>query len=139
MQTDAPGEEALRLLILKAVISGLVDIHVFEPELAERVSERPEASPVARRLAETGPVVANLRHRLVHLTELDRLVLPYLDGRNDRSEILDGVEVAASRMETPLLGPDGQPATEAEALRAVLPAAVDKSLRRLLRSALLIR
>ncbi len=139
MQTDAPGEEALRLLILKAVISGLVDIHVFEPELAERVSERPEASPVARRLAETGPVVANLRHRLVHLTELDRLVFPYLDGRNDRSEILDGVEVAASRMETPLLGPDGQPATEAEALRAVLPAAVDKSLRRLLRSALLIR
>ncbi len=117
------------------MISGLVDIHVFEPELAERVSERPEASPVARRLAETGPVVANLRHRLVHLTELDRLVFPYLDGRNDRSEILDGVEVAASKMETPLLTPDGQPATEADALRAVLPAAVDKSLRRLLRSA----
>ncbi len=135
--TESPSEEDFRMWVLRAVISGLVDIHQFEPALAGSVSDRPEGSPVARRLAELGPMVANLRHRLVQLVELDRLVLTLLDGQNDRSTIREAVEPAVLSGETALLDSKSQRLTDSEMIREALPSAIETSLRRLLRAALL--
>jgi SAM-dependent methyltransferase len=57
---------------------------------------RPLASPLARHMAASGRRVASLRHELVEVGDVDRLLLPLLDGTRDRAALALALRRAAA-------------------------------------------
>ncbi|HEV2846736.1 MAG TPA: class I SAM-dependent methyltransferase, partial [Thermoanaerobaculia bacterium] len=106
----AEVEEGLAADILFSLYGGgFLDLHMVPPRCTERVSERPEASPLARREATLGPFVTNQRRRVLKLDDdLARTVLLHLDGTRDRAALR---EVLAEEVREGRLGiaKDGEP------------------------------
>ena len=97
------ASEADRLAICDAVMrcyaANLVQLHATPPPLTTTVSERPEASPLARHQARSAQLVTNLRHASVRLEDdLGRRLVVLLDGTRDRTQLLD--ELRAFLLET---------------------------------------
>jgi methyltransferase-like protein/2-polyprenyl-3-methyl-5-hydroxy-6-metoxy-1,4-benzoquinol methylase len=69
----------------------LLDIKGGMPPYVSVVSERPQASALARHMCSTNMEVANLRHEMVRLSDLERAVLILADGTRSRRELLDGI------------------------------------------------
>jgi hypothetical protein len=61
----------------------VVELRVSAPKLVVAPSERPVASPLARRQVESTRTVTNLRHEPVELPELPCRMLMLLDGTRD--------------------------------------------------------
>lgn len=75
--------------ILRCYAANLVQLHATPPPLTTSVSERPEASPLARHQARSGQLVTNLRHASVRLEDdLGRRLVVLLDGTRDRAQLL---------------------------------------------------
>jgi Predicted methyltransferase regulatory domain/Methyltransferase domain len=75
--------------LLRSYAGNLVQLHALPPPLTTVVSERPEASPLARLQAGSGELVTNLRHTSVRIEdELGRRLVRLLDGTRDRAELL---------------------------------------------------
>ena len=75
--------------LLRCYAANLVQLHATPPPLITSVSDRPEASPLARHQARSGPLVTNLRHASVRLEDdLGRRLVVLLDGTRDRAELL---------------------------------------------------
>jgi methyltransferase-like protein/protein-L-isoaspartate O-methyltransferase len=117
----------------------LVSLHAYAPPVARTVSEQPEASPVARFQAQTSPIVTNMRHERVTLDGFNRYLLLQLDGTRDRAALLrrflegpvaDGV-LKVQR--------DGQPVKKPAAVERLLEEALERNLRGLAQTALLVR
>jgi SAM-dependent methyltransferase len=88
------ASEADRLAICDALVrcyaANLVQLHASPPPLTTTVSERPEASPLARHQARSGQLVTNLRHASVRLEDdLGRRLVVLLDGTRDHAQLLD--------------------------------------------------
>ena len=74
---------------LRCYAGNLVQLHVKPPPLTTSISERPEASPLARHQARSGHLVTNLRHTTVRLEDdLGRRLVVLLDGTRDRAQLL---------------------------------------------------
>ncbi len=88
---DGQDAQVLGMNLFKAFSysNNLVELHVFTPPLLAQVPDRPLASPIARYMAKGGSEVTNLRHERVTLDDLDRALLPYLDGTHFRQELAD--------------------------------------------------
>jgi SAM-dependent methyltransferase len=87
----ASGADRMALCdaILRCYAANLVQLHASPPPLTTSVSERPEASPLARHQARSGQLVTNLRHASVRLEDdLGRRLVVLLDGTRDRAELL---------------------------------------------------
>lgn len=117
----------------------LVSLHAHAPSVAREVSERPQASPVARFQAQVSPIVTNMRHERVNLDGFNRYLLRQLDGTRDRAALLrrflegpvaDGV-LRVQR--------DGRPVEEPEAVERLLEEALERNLHGLAQTALLVR
>lgn len=63
---------------------------------------RPLASPLARWMAQSGNRVGSLRHELVELRDVDRIVLQLLDGSRDRGALALALRRAAEVTSVPL-------------------------------------
>src|SRR5262249_48160647 len=81
---DDASVRRLAEAMLQFYLTHMVMLHVHAPKLVTEVSERPVASAVARWQAANGARVASLRHCIVPVNEIDRQVLPLLDGTRDR-------------------------------------------------------
>jgi SAM-dependent methyltransferase len=80
--------DALLDALLRSYAGNLVQMHVHPPELATSAGELPEVSPLARRQAEAGPLVTNLRHTTVLIEDgLGRQLVSRLDGTRDRAAL----------------------------------------------------
>jgi methyltransferase-like protein/cyclopropane fatty-acyl-phospholipid synthase-like methyltransferase len=80
--------------------AGLLNLHVYVPPFATKVSERPVASPLARLEARDGDVITTLDHRSLRLGDaLQRGLVMLLDGTHDhdalRRELLQLFESGA--------------------------------------------
>jgi hypothetical protein len=75
--------------LLQAHMMRLLELHTFDPPIATAVGERPRAGAMARRDAVSGARVISMRNHYSSLEEIDRLVLPLLDGTRDRGAIAD--------------------------------------------------
>jgi SAM-dependent methyltransferase len=76
--------------LLRCYAGNLVQLHTLPPPLTTSVSERPEASPLARHQARSGELVTNLRHTSVRIDDdLGRRLVSLLDGTRDRARLLD--------------------------------------------------
>jgi methyltransferase-like protein len=84
---DAPiandDEDSFGDRMLQGYAARVVELRVSTPKLVVAPSERPVASPLARRQVESTSTVTNLRHEPVELPELPRRMLMLLDGTRD--------------------------------------------------------
>jgi hypothetical protein len=88
---DATEEDRVAVCgaLLRSYAANLVQLHAMPPPLTTSVSERPEASPLARHQARSGQLVTNLRHTSVRLEDdLGRRLVVLLDGTRDRAQLL---------------------------------------------------
>jgi methyltransferase-like protein len=84
----AEQSRQLATRLLHCYTRGLVEFSLSPPRFVARVSDRPLASPYARRRAQEGPKVVNMRLESTVLTEPARLVLQHLDGQHDRAALI---------------------------------------------------
>jgi methyltransferase-like protein/SAM-dependent methyltransferase len=133
----AADSRALGEAVLRLHAANIVDLYAHEPAFVTELSERPTASPMARLQAEAGARTTNLRHRVVELGAFESLVLRQLDGRRDRSALLDALVEAASSGRFQLHH-DGQPITDQPKLREIFEKSLGPCLQGLANSALLV-
>lgn len=77
--------------MLSGLAARVIELRVAQPRLTGVPSSRPLASPLARRQAEHGATVTNLRHEPVNLTDIARRMLPLLDGTHDVEALVAAV------------------------------------------------
>jgi hypothetical protein len=79
---------ALAEAMLQCWLTNVVELHVTRPPLTLEVGERPVAFALARLQAKAGAArVSNLRHRTTPLDEVDRKLVPLMDGTRDRAAL----------------------------------------------------
>jgi SAM-dependent methyltransferase len=126
--------------LLKAFVysDDLVEVHVYPPQFALQVSQRPVASPWARWQAREDTKVTNLRHERVEVDPLNQFLLPYLDGSRDNNDLVDLLlagPVAGGKL---MVEQNDQPVTDPAEARAILGAELQANLEWLARAALLV-
>jgi methyltransferase-like protein len=81
-ETDA---KALAQILLEIFSTGLISIHTRQPKLTTEISERPIASPIARKSARRMLWIPNLRCEVIRIdSEFTPELLSRLDGTRDR-------------------------------------------------------
>jgi hypothetical protein len=130
------GDAAQRLaeLLFRAYAARQADLHCEPPPLTTTVSERPEASLLARRQIEAGPIATNLRHSRIVLDDpVVRRFLPLIDGTRTLDALTADLNAALTAQgEVAPRGADGAPLQ-------VTRAQVEENLAILARLALLVR
>jgi methyltransferase-like protein/protein-L-isoaspartate O-methyltransferase len=101
--------DVLAQMLLDFYGDGFIHLHTIAPTLTGKVSDRPEALPIARREAEEGEVVTNGWHRSIPLDAAEQRVLPLLDGQRNHADLLDALGEA-----------EGEPPVTDEALETML-------------------
>jgi SAM-dependent methyltransferase len=93
-------EQAAKLLLQMAVAK-MIELHTWNPSLANAISERPRATATSRLEAKTHAYTSTLRHFQVELTDaVGRHFLQLLDGTRDRAALLAALK--AGFPETPV-------------------------------------
>ena len=123
----------------RTYLAGLLDLHVHVPPVAIEVSEKPEASPLARQEAREGNVITTLHCRSLHLGDsLQRGVVMLLDGRRDRAALeRDLLELFKSGNLT--LQEGDQPVVDMQAVEKKISAETEQIVRDLARAAVLVK
>lgn len=88
---DVPEEQLaldLTKILYQFYVDHFIEMHAHAPRLANRVSKRPLASPLACIQLRTSPIVSTLMHTTVQLNEVEMQLMPLLDGRRDLKAIL---------------------------------------------------
>jgi methyltransferase-like protein len=101
------------------------------------VSERPIASPLSRYQLSAGAPIPNLRHCVVELGDLEKLLLQALDGRRGRAELLDHLAQQVADGVLTIHEAD-QPLRNPDRVRALLKEVLEPCLERLAKSSLLV-
>jgi methyltransferase-like protein len=74
--------------LLRCYATSIVSLSVQGASFTLEVTQRPTASRLARWQSQSSNTVTNLNHESVRLNDLDRHVLPILDGDHDREAIV---------------------------------------------------
>jgi methyltransferase-like protein/ubiquinone/menaquinone biosynthesis C-methylase UbiE len=138
LEQESDDGEALALGLLNTYIAAdLLELHAV-PVIAATAGEKPVALPSVRvRLAAGEPGAANRRHELFRPIELDRKLLPLLDGTRNRAALLDSLtEMAVSGELT--VQADGHTMTDPAAIRTALRPVLENSLTGFANAALLV-
>ncbi len=117
--------------------SDLIELHGMPLTFAKSASERPVALPMARSVLARNGVASNRRHEVLRLNDLDKQLIPMLDGTNDRPALIEKLTAAAlagkltlRRQETPL--------TDAADITKALKEILDEALNRIAKMAVLV-
>jgi methyltransferase-like protein len=117
--------------------SGLVRLSLHHPRFTVKISERPSVTPFARLQAAAGQQATNLRHEGARLVEFTRQVMLHLDGKRDRSALVD-VLVRLRAQEVLRIHQDGKLVTDPVALSKLLPEVLEQQLSALAKNAFLV-
>jgi hypothetical protein len=76
-------------LLLRLVVTRLVQLHAWQAPVSRRIADRPRASAAVRQVAAMGGEVATLLHSSLRLEDSQvRDFLMLLDGTRDRTDLL---------------------------------------------------
>lgn len=138
------GDPDLALpLLLEGHARGIVDLWPAPPPLVleappDVAAWRPMAWALARARARDGRDVVSRTHLVVELDELERELLPLLDGTRDRDQLVAALDGRAATSELVLAGDDGALVLDPAERRRLLGEVVDEALARFGRIALLV-
>ncbi|HEX4613905.1 MAG TPA: class I SAM-dependent methyltransferase, partial [Urbifossiella sp.] len=138
---DTADDDATTLalgLVNTYISSDLLEFHAAPVAVSRAVGEKPEAVRAARLQAAGGAtMVTNRRHELVKLTDLDKQLVPLLDGTRTRAELVEALTeralAGALQIARNNKAVSGEPA-----LRDALTAVIDPALATLAGHALLV-
>ncbi len=88
---DAKEVQGVARTLLECYAAGLIELDVRPTACVSRPGDRPSVPAFNRLQAETGDIVTNQRHESIRLDPVQRALLPHLDGRHDRRQLLDAV------------------------------------------------
>lgn len=89
--------EALSTVLFQAFAAGQVTLHLHPPRWTTTISDRPEASLVARQQAKTDSIVTNLSHGAVLLNdEVVRRFLMLVDGTRNLEQLVSDLNAAVT-------------------------------------------
>jgi hypothetical protein len=126
------------LSIYVAASNTLLELYIGPPRFCCTVSDRPEASRLARVQAALGSRVTSLRHESVHLGDFERHTLRNLDGTRDRDALVRVLGDLVGRGEL-AVEKDGQAITEPAQVRTMIGTVLEQQLPMFARNALLVR
>jgi methyltransferase-like protein len=131
--------EMLGVTMLQCYAAGVVELHVWSPQIARIPSSRPRASPLARIQATRLGSVTSLRHESATLDGLQREMLRRLDGSRDRAALLDELTALVQRGSLQIRHPQtGELITSGPLLAGALNRVVEECLAFLAGMALLV-
>jgi methyltransferase-like protein len=134
--TTASDESEVRALIVAGFEIGAIELHTWQPRLADGTSACPEATPVARYEAARGAEATTLWHeRLMLSNPASRHLLIGLDGRRDRQAIID--HLTSAILADQMVQPGGTMSSKSE-VRAEVAQQLDGAIGDLARAAVLI-
>ncbi|QSA98193.1 methyltransferase regulatory domain-containing protein [Methylococcus sp. EFPC2] len=135
------GSEDERALLLgdllQCYVSNALELHTWQADFTTRVGERPRISRIAAYQATRGSSIINQRHEAGELDVFARELGILLDGSRDRSQLLTALRCRVEAGEL-AFRQQGNPVKETAALDRILETALDETLRRFARSALLV-
>ena len=119
--------------------AGIVEWCVTPSRYVTTIGDKPTASELARYQAEQGALVTNLRGESLTLDEIHRQLVRLLNGQRNREELTEAM-VAFLREGNHTLRRDGDntPVTDEGEVRDLLGPALEKALRNLAKSCLLV-
>lgn len=117
--------------------SDLIELHGMPISFVKTPGANPTVMPLARLQAEKQVMVTNRRHEVVRLNDLDRHLVPLLDGKNDKAAIVEKLTVVA---QTGALNvqKDGLTLYDAKEIKIALDSIIDQAVANVARLALLI-
>ncbi len=99
-RAGAENVGALSAIVLATYSAGLVELHSLPPLFTSTVSERPEASPLARLQALSGSRLTTLRHTVIEMEgEMERNLMLLLDGTHDRAALMKALLPSAGAVD----------------------------------------
>ena len=131
-------EGALLQALLQCFQANTIECMLADGPYVSSVSSRPVASPLVRAQARQSELVANLRHRLVRLTDLERMVVMHLDGTRDRAALCLVLANAMAEGTLDCTDSDQQPIADPAMRTAAVEQALEPCLHSLAFHALLI-
>jgi methyltransferase-like protein len=123
--------------LLACCAKGLCEFQVQPERFVTSPGERPHACPLARLQAARGNDVTNRRHERVQLGKFERHLVSLLDGKHDRTELIEELTVLATDG-TLNVSVDDQIVTDSAEVRKLMTIALEDALARLGRAAILI-
>jgi len=125
-------------LVNTYISSDLIELYAVSIPVSREPGEKPNVLASAReRVAAGATSVANRRHELVRLTDLDLRLLPLLDGTLDRKAILEALVQKALGGDL-RVQKDGTPQTTEADVRAALSSVLDSALNNIAAQSLLV-
>jgi methyltransferase-like protein/SAM-dependent methyltransferase len=123
--------------LIRCYATAQVELSVRPAGFTSTVCDSPAAPLYARVQAETSNRVTSLRHELATLTDLQRHLLRHLDGKHNRSQLL---EELASLVQAGVLvvREEGQRISDPQRIKTILEKPLEAALVQLARQALLI-
>ena len=115
----------------------MMRFHTFSPGFVTEISDKPQASPVARLQAQSDLPITNLYHQNVTMDQFPRDLLGYLDGRHSHQDLL---EIAVESVNQGLLevAVNGAPVKDPQQLRENLAPVLESQLKVMANAALLV-
>ena len=138
-QTAATDDDrrAFATFLLQGHMTNLVNLHSLDPPIASSPPARPLAPPLARHAAAAGERVVNLRSCASRLDDLDRLLVPLLDGTRDLPALVEALARKVADGTLPVHH-EGQPVRDLARARELLAEPVERSLWKIAGEALLL-
>lgn len=115
--------------------SDLIELHGMPIEFVRVPGEKPVATPLARLQATRGSITSR-RHEIVRLSDLDRHLIPLLDGTNDRKALAEKLtDIAKSGALN--IQKDSVPLYDPKDIRHAIESVIDQALQNVGRMAIL--
>ena len=115
----------------------LMRFHTFSPGFVTGISDKPQASAVARLQAQNRQPITNLYHQNVTMDQFPRDLMGYLDGRRRHQELLD-ILVESAGQGLLEVAVEGMPVEEPALLQQHLAPVLESQLKEMARAALLV-
>lgn len=132
---DAAETLSIDLLEAFTYSTQLAELLSYDPVFAPVPSEHPKVSPIVRYQIQNARIVSNLRHEQVELDGLSHAVLPFLDGKRTRADLLKEL---MEMVDAGHLGPSQQPGVPRDQIEKQLAHDLEYTLRWLGRAAVLL-
>lgn len=117
--------------------SDLIELHGVPINFNFEVSTKPQVSTLARLQATKAGIVSNRRHEVCRLNELDRHLIPLLDGKHERGDLVNKlVEISKSGMMQ--VQRDGQALSEEADVRAAIDSIIDQAVKNVARYGVMV-
>jgi methyltransferase-like protein/trans-aconitate methyltransferase len=127
--------DSLTEILFRGFCAGIFDVDAFPPPLSADISERPHASLLARRQAEKGPLLTNLRHSTVVLDDpITQRLLTLVDGTRTIDQLVGELKATVPQA----AGKDGNGDDAASSGPVISRENVERNLQLLARLALLV-